>query len=273
MRERLVAPYWGLRTRADPGADPVLRAAIFADRMPPRAFYFGRTAAALHELPLPKRFAAETALHVGVHAGDRRVDALGIVGHHVRIGSDDVVTHRSLRMTSVARTWCDLASSQLTLAELVAAGDRALWHRHATSTRDEIGACIRSYEGRRGALLMRQAFSLLTNKADSAPESEVRVAIISAGFPPPEVNVEIRLSTGETLHPDLSWPEFKIAIDYEGDHHRVERDQWHQDIQRFRAFNDAAWRIYRATAEDYRDPQRILGWLARNLPPSAGPGR
>jgi hypothetical protein len=234
--------------------------------MPTRAFYVGPTAAALHELPLPPRFAAETSLHVGVPAGDRRVSVLGVIPHHLRIAPEDIVTHRSLRATSVARTWCDLATARLTLAELVAAGDRCIWQRDPRTTVEEMIACIERYEGRRGSRLMRTASRLLSNASDSAAESEVRVAISCAGFPPPEVNVPIRLPNGETLHPDLSWARFKVAIEYDGDHHRVDRAQWNRDIQRFRIFADAGWRIYRATADDYRSPERLLLWLARHLP-------
>jgi len=113
---------------------------------------------------------------------------------------------------------------------------------------------------------MRTAFGLLSDAADSPPESEVRVAIVTAGFPPPLVNFEIRLRNGQTMQPDLCWPQFQVAIDYEGDHHRVGRDQWNRDIRRFRAFNDENWRIFRATAEDYRAHHRLLWWLTRNLP-------
>lgn len=266
MKHHNVAPYWGIRARADPGSDIPLRAASFARRMPARAFYTGRTAAALYGLPLPVRFSAETLLHVGVPAGDRRVAALGIVAHHLRIADDDVITHRSLRVTSLARTWCDLATAGLSLAELVAAGDRTLSWRDPLLSPDQLRSAIYRYEGRRGARLMRTALALLSDRSDSAPESEVRVAIHEAGFPPPEVNVEVRLPSGETLQPDMSWPEHKVAIDYEGEHHRVNRDQWNRDIRRFRLFEDAGWRNFRATADDYRSPHKLLIWLARHLP-------
>jgi hypothetical protein len=194
------------------------------------------------------------------------MDALGIVPHHVRIAPHDVVTHKSLRVTSVARTWCDLAASGLELGELVAAGDRALWWRSPRTTAVEILATIHRYEGRRGARLMRTAFGLLSDRSDSAPESEVRVATVLAGFPPPLVNAEIRMPDGEPFQPDLSWPDHKVAVDYDGDHHRVNRDQWNRDIRRFRILDDQDWRVYRATADDYRQPHKLLMWLAHNLP-------
>lgn len=265
MNRPLAAPYWGVRAFSDPGSDAVARAALFADRMPPRAFYFGRTAAALHQLPLPDRFAAETTLHVAVPAGERRVDVLQIVAHHVRVGESDVTAWRRTAVSSPARTWCDLAAC-LTLAELVAVGDRLIWRRSPLTTRQDLCAQIARYESRRGIRLLRTAIDMLSESADSAPESEIRVAILLAGFPPPRVNEEIRLSSGATLHPDLSWPELRIAIDYEGDHHRTDRKQWRSDIRRFSDLHDDGWCTYRATGDDYRSPHRLLLWLARQLP-------
>ena len=196
------------------------------------------------------------------------MDALGVTPHHIRVQPREIVTVGNRRVTSVARTWCDLASSQLTLAELVAAGDRALWNRAPLATFGELFTCVHEYEGRRGARLMRTALGLLSSAADSPPESELRVAIVTAGFPPPIVNAEIKMKSGEMFQPDLSWPHDKVAIDYEGDHHRVHRDQWNRDIRRFRTFHDESWRVYRATADDYRTPHRILIWLAQNLAPT-----
>jgi hypothetical protein len=241
---------------------------IFAPRMPTRAFYYGRTAAALHGLPLPARFGSETLLHVGVAAGQRRVEALGVVPHHVRLEPSDIVLSRGVRVTSVGRTWCDLVTAGLSLAELVAAGDRAIWKRAAQEDVAGLRSCVDRYSSRRGSRLMRTALELLDDAADSAPESEIRVAIIEAGFPPPAVNEAVELAAGERIHPDLSWAELKIAIEYEGDHHRQDREQWNRDIRRFSAMQDAGWWFYRATADDYRSKHRLLVWLAQRMPPA-----
>jgi len=233
--------------------------------MPGRAFYFGRTAAALHRLPLPRRFSAETHLHIGVAAGSRRIDAIGVVGHHVRIDPFDVGALGDLPVSTAARTWRDLAASGLRLAELVAVGDRIVWHRSPRSTVHKLRAAIGRYESRRGIRLLRTAVDMLSDRSDSAPESELRVAILEAGFPPPEVNVE-RPFPGVTVHPDLSWLEQRVAIEYDGEHHRTNAGQWHRDIRRDQGYRDAAWSCYRATSEDYASPHRLLFWLARHLP-------
>ena len=262
---RMASPFWGIRTTRDPGPDPVLRARALAPRLPTRAFFFGTTAAAIHGLPLPFRFADQPRVHVGVTAGARRVQASGIQAHHVVLHDADLTTRHLLRVTTVARTWCDLATTRLTLAELVAAGDRAVWHRSPLTTLAELRDCVERYEGRRGSRVMRQALALLNGRADSPPESELRVAIHLAGLPSPTVNGEIRLSREIVIHPDLSWGAQRIAVEYEGDHHRTGRSQWHDDIRRAAALQEDGWQIYRATSSDYANAERLIAWLSRRL--------
>ena len=259
-----IAPFWGIRSAADPGEDQTLRALAFAPRLPDRAFYFGITAAAIHGLPLPTRLSEQPSIHAAVRAGDRRIQAAGVTPHHVRVRDDDITTVRGLPVTTSARTWCDLATAGFTLAELVAAGDRAIWWRAPRSSRDQLGLAIAHYEGRRSAAIMRAALPLLTDRADSPAESALRVAIIAAGFAEPEVNAELRMG-GTVLHLDLSWPDRLVAIEYEGDHHRTDRDQWRHDIRRFTQLQDAGWFVYRATADDLRDPGRLLVWLSHRI--------
>ena len=119
--------------------------------------------------------------------------------HHVRIDETDVVTFAGLPVSSVCRTWCDLAASGLRLGELVAAGDRIIWRRSPTGTREELGLAVSRYESRRGIRSLRAALELLSHLSDSATESELRVAILLAGFPQPLINVEVRVGGRESI--------------------------------------------------------------------------
>lgn len=258
------APYWGIRAATDPGEDQTLRALAFAPRLPDRAFYFGITAAAIHGVPVPSRLTADPRIHLAVKSGDRRPQAAGVAAHHIRVRDDDITTVRGLPVTTRARTWCDLSTVGLTLAELVAAGDHLISWRASRTSRDQLGLAIENYEGRRGAALMRAALQLVNDRADSPAESALRVAIVAAGFVTPEVNAEIRIGA-RVLHLDLSWPERLVAIEYEGDHHRTDPDQWRHDIRRFTDLQGAGWFVYRATADDLRDPRRLLAWLSHRI--------
>ncbi|RIQ24462.1 hypothetical protein [Jiangella rhizosphaerae] len=61
-------------------------------------------------------------------------------------------------------------------------------------------------------------------------ETRVRLLIVDAGLPSPEVGVNVIDHTGTWLaRPDHSDPDLKIAIEYDGDHHRTDQRQWQRD--------------------------------------------
>ncbi len=255
---RWAAPFWGIRTGA-----PTTAERAFAPRLSSCAFFFGISAARIHGLPLPPGTPV-LPVHVAVPAGVRRPSARDVRAHHVTIDAEDVGVVDGLRVTKIERTWCDLAAVGLPLGALVAAGDAILRVRRPLSTIGRLRAGAARYQGRRGARTIVAALPLLDGRADSAPESELRVATISAGLPMPRVNHPI-VTGGETVHVDLAWPERRIALEYEGDHHRTDRDQWHYDLRRYDALADHGWSVIRATAADYRDPTRLISRLSRAL--------
>jgi very-short-patch-repair endonuclease len=59
-------------------------------------------------------------------------------------------------------------------------------------------------------------------------------------------------------HVDLAFPQWRIAIEYEGDHHR-ERTQFRRDITRGNALLKAGWLVLRFTADDIVNrPQQLI---------------
>lgn len=182
------------------------------------------------------------------------------------VGDVDLGSVQGLPLTSPARTWCDLAASGLRRPELIAAGDRLLWRRDPLASDRDIRSALARYEGRRGSRLLRDALPMLTSRSDSAPESELRTAIIDADLPRPEVNAEIVDARGRFLaQPDLVWRAAKVALEYEGDHHRTDRDQWHRDLERFSRLQENGWIVLRASAADYRDSSALIARLERLL--------
>jgi len=260
---RLERPFWGVRSGRRVQGVGILKA--YALRMPRHAFFIGTTAALLHELPLPPSRDAILPLHVAVPAGKRRVSARDIMPHHVTIAAQDVVEFEGVRVTTLERTWCDLAASGLTVSQLVAAGDAALWHRHPRTTLRRMAGAAARYDGRRGAATIRASLPLLDGRADSAPESELRVAISLAGAPAPEVNSAVLDGRRFVATPDLSWPRHRVALEYEGDHHRTDARQWHHDIARYSRLQELGWLVFRATAADYRDPSAIVSRVIRAI--------
>jgi very-short-patch-repair endonuclease len=48
----------------------------------------------------------------------------------------------------------------------------------------------------------------------------------------------------------MGWEEIKLAVEYDGDHHRTDRRQFNNDIRRAEAIAESGWIDIRVTAED-----------------------
>ena len=49
---------------------------------------------------------------------------------------------------------------------------------------------------------------------------------------------------------DIGWEDIKVAVEYEGDHHRTDRRQFNKDIRPAAAVAELGWIDVRVTAED-----------------------
>jgi hypothetical protein len=184
------------------------------------------------------------------------------------VNPGDVIVRAGVRMTSLARTWCDLGTL-LNEESLVAAGDNTMWFRRGDDTRlvlADLRDAARSYSGRRGRPTIATSLPLLSDRADSRAESLVRVRMVGAGLPTPEVNLELFDSGGRFLAmPDLSYPGYALTFDYEGDHHRTESTQWEKDIARVPRLEAAGWHHTRLSRADLRDSSEFLDRARRLL--------
>ena len=94
-----------------------------------------------------------------------------------------------------------------------------------------------------------------------------RLLLTFAGLPEPRVNLEVTDANGEWVaKPDLSYPEVKVAIEYDGSHHGREKKQWTRDVDRNAVYLDNGWMVIVVLAEHlYVRPHllldRILGHL------------
>ena len=89
-------------------------------------------------------------------------------------------------------------------------------------------------------------------------ETDLRLALVDAHLPEPELDVEIRDSRGHLVAiADCAYPERRIVIEAEGDHHRTDAAQWARDIERAAALASLGWDVVRATSA------HIRGWDRR----------
>lgn len=107
--------------------------------------------------------------------------------------------------------------------------------------------------GRPGGRRASWIFGLADPGAQSPPESHLRVRLVLAGLPRPVTQHPVRLAAGLVLHPDLAWPEFRVAVEYDGQWH-ADVDRFHRDRQRLNQLVTAGWLVLHVTGRRlYRD--------------------
>jgi hypothetical protein len=259
----LSRPFRGVRVLERPETLTELSRA-YAPRITDTGFISHTSAAALWGIPLP--LTIDTRVHVSHPHRSRAVRTRGVVGHHLVIRPDEITEIEGIPITTPERTWCDLAGL-IGLEALVAAGDRVLWHRAPLASSESLVDMAGRHPGRRGRVDRQHALGLLSDRADSPPESIIRTRIVLSGLPKPTVNVALRGPNGEWIgQPDLAFTEYREVLEYEGDGHRTDRAQWLKDLERVPRFEDFDWHVTRAASDDLRaGSRRLLDLLARRL--------
>jgi hypothetical protein len=261
-------PFWGVRSVGGTSFDLIARATAYLSSRSTPAVLSHISAAQLWGIPLPSKWQHDDRLHVSVPPDMRAPRGAGVAGHHLRLHPSDVELRSGIRLTSQSRTLCDLASV-FGEEDLLAAADYLLWWRRTDDDRVgrvEIAQAISRHPTSRGMRKLRAIELQASDRSDSPPESKIRFRIVRAGLPQPDVNLELFDSRGQFLAmPDLSFARYKVALDYEGDHHRTDPEQWEKDIHRVPRLQDAHWHHTRISRSDLRDSTDFLARLARNL--------
>jgi hypothetical protein len=167
-----------------------------------------------------------------------------VAAHRRRTTSSDVTVRFGLPVTSLARTWLDLAPL-LDIHDLIAAGDSAL---RVGAEADELARQVTSAHRLRGVRRARVAIGLLDERSRSRPESRIRSAIVLAGLPVPRVNEAVHDRFGGWLaEPDLHYREAKLALEFNGSVHGTVT-QMRKDSTRLLGLQREGWEVRTYTA-------------------------
>lgn len=236
----------GVFVSADTSVTTEVKASAALLIHPRTALLSHTTAARLLDVPVPD----DPDIHVSVPDAAHRRRRPGIRSHVSAHGATWEVN--GLRTSGASDLFCEVAGI-LGLADLVVAGD-AIARRHSASALRQQIAEHRCHAGPAA----RQAAGLVCDRVESPMETRVRLLLIFAGFPLPEVNRQIRHRWGH-YRPDLSWPDLRLAVEYDGQHHRSDLGQWDRDIRRREWFQAQGWRVITLVARDvYRRPEESI---------------
>lgn len=225
----------------------------------PGAWISHVTAARLHGLVLPPWLADSNELHLSKPRKLPSVRRKGVSGHTVLVFDGEVEDFEGVRMTTRSRTWLDLASV-LPLYDLVCMGDQLIrqprpeFEGRTTpfSTLPDLQKMLNLHRNRQGVVRAREAHDLMRIGADSAQESLLRLAILDAGLPEPDLQIKLRPEDPFSPTADLGFRSRRLAIQYDGGHH-LEEEQIFSDLRRDKAFTAAGWKVLVFGKDDARD--------------------
>ena len=220
------------------------------------------TAARLHGLTVPERLLAPGAVHVSVGTSGGRPVQAGLVPHRIEVPEGQRMTRGGVLVTTPARTLWDLcaARSALTGRDVVIAGDALLcppWlpgggRGDPAYTPEELVRSLAERGRFRGRGLARAALARMRVGADSPRETRLRLALVDAGLPEPEVQCRLDPSDRRAPTVDLGYRPWRLALQYEGEHHRT-AEQQARDVLRDRWCADHDWLSIKVMWADARD--------------------
>jgi hypothetical protein len=232
------------------------RCRMYAARLPADAFFSHSTATRLYDVPLPPRFERMTRLHVTVPAPARAPHARGLLGHSRHVAPADVVTAGGIRLSSPARTFCEMGSV-LALPDLVAVADHLVRREAPLCSVAELLERLTVGDRIARRALLREAIRLANPRSESRPETKLRLILLRCGWGEPEANLEVRGLDGRAMRIDLAFPQHNLAIEYHGDYHRTP-EQWRRDLARRSRLEALGWTVVELTADDLRDPDELV---------------
>lgn len=233
---------------------------------PAGAVITGRSAATLHGVPLAR---PHDPVQLVIPEAARFQHRSGLDVQRRQIGPDDSRPWTRTPVATPLRLGLDLVLGR-GLLRGVADLDAVI--RAGLVDADELRSVTR-HRRERGIVVARRAIELVDPRAESQPESTVRVLLVLAGLRPVPQYI-VRDGRGAFVaRVDLGFAAQRLAVEYDGRHHG-EAHQLDADRQRLNRLRAAGWRVVFVTAGRLRsDPDSIArevrASLAQRLSPAA----
>src|SRR5438445_6365656 len=128
---------------------------------------------------------------------------------------------------------------------------------------------MQQHAGYRGIERLRRAMNLAEPATESPMETRLRLLLVLAGLPRPQVQVPLHDDKGQFIgRPDLYYPAQRLALEYDG---AIHRDTMTADHRRQNRLINAGYRLLRFTAADVlSNPDSLVLLVAHDLPAARG---
>lgn len=216
----------------------------------------GRSAAVLRGVPLARSTDPVEVRSLPGHRVNRRP---GLAVRRGVIGPGDHEWLGPVRVASPSRTAFDLVSIR-TVADAAADLDQLL--RAGLVTKESLAAAFTdSHEN--GVVQARHVLELADARAESPPESKLRVVLALAGLVG-EPQLVVHDHAGFVARVDLGFARERLAVEYDGAWHS-DRFALTRDRERLNRLQRAGWEVLTVTAGMLRRPQDIVDLVAAAL--------
>jgi hypothetical protein len=259
----LARPFWGGRARQTPRS---LRdtALALVPLLGPDQHFSHVTAAELHGLRMPER-RLPAVVHVTYRDAHRAMRRPGVVGHKTNRPLRTVRTPDGIPVCTPVDAWCESAPL-LGVDELIAMGDGLVSRHSPVADTGTLRDAVRARAGLRGAARLRLAMPHVRAGTDSPRETRLRLLVVRAGFPEPEVNPPLFDRRGAVIaHGDLAWRRYRVVLEYEGRHHAEDPEQFAIDIRRLDNLAAEDYRVIRVDRRLLGDEPRLVAKIAEAL--------
>jgi very-short-patch-repair endonuclease len=107
------------------------------------------------------------------------------------------------------------------------------------------------HRGARGLRQLETVLELVDAGAQSPKETWLRLLLIRAGLPRPRTQIPVvSADCRQTYYLDMGWEHVMVAVEYDGEHHRLDRWQYARDVRRGEELERLGWIVIRVLAGD-----------------------
>ncbi|PWG60636.1 hypothetical protein DF200_01835 [Bifidobacterium catulorum] len=229
-----------------------------------RQMLFGLTTALeLHMVPLPERCSLDvTMLHSVASARGKRMASKNVIPHIWPLfdASSQIRLLADVYVLDLVHTWAQMArfvplEQFVVLTESIAMRMSLDGYANPLQRMRNLTETAPSFRGR---LLCSMALRIARPNVMSPQETKCRLVLICHGVPCPVTNHTVSGMTflsGAPMTVDMAWPEAKVAVEYDGDHHRTDKRQWRRDQEKREHLQAKGWIVYVVNADVLQDDE------------------
>lgn len=228
--------------------------------LPGGAVVTDRAAAWLHGVDALPRSAVHVAPDLQVFSRSAsRVRRPGVHSGIRTLAPDDVLSLDGVQVTTPVRTALDLGRLLPRYDAIAALDAFRAWGVEI----GEMEARLDRFRGFRGIVQLRDLVPKSDPRAESAPESALRLHWLDAALPAPHPQFWMYDEQGTAVfRVDLALPEVRYAAEFQGERFHLSDDQRAHDDRRTTWLRTRGWHVHEFWKEDVyapgADPQRML---------------